>query len=97
MRSEGWWVALLYLALPSVEMAKFRVAERVRHGGHGIPRADIERRYFRSLDNFLGEYAFLVDRAVCYCNADRDPVVVFTQHGTRREVTEPAMLQPCKR
>lgn len=74
-------------------MAKFRVAERVRHGGHGIPHADIERRFFRSLDNFLDEYAFLVDRAVCYCNARRTPVLVFTQQGARREVTEPAMLQ----
>ncbi len=93
LRSEGWWVEMLYLALPSVEMAKSRVAERVRHGGHNIRHADIERRYFRSLDNFLGEYALLVDRAVCYCNANRVPVVVFTQHGAYREVTEPAMLQ----
>ena len=92
-RVVGCRVELIYLALPSVEMAKFRVAERVRHGGHNIPRADIERRYFRSLDNFLGEYALLVDRAVCYCNADRDPVIVFKQHGAQREVTEPARLQ----
>ena len=93
LRSEGWRVELIYLALPSVEMAKCRVAERVRHGGHNIPRADLERRYFRSLDNFLGEYALLVDRAVCYCNADRDPVVVFRQHGALRTVTEPVRLQ----
>ena len=93
LKSGGWRVELIYLALPSVEMAKCRVAERVRHGGHNIPRTDLERRYFRSLDNFLGEYAFLVERAVCYCNADRDPVVVFRQHGTRRTVTEPSRLQ----
>lgn len=93
LRSEGWRVELIYLALPSVEMAKYRVAERVRHGGHNIPRADLERRYFRSLDNFLGEYALLVDRAVCYCNSDRNPVVVFKQHGPRRTVTEPERLQ----
>ena len=93
LKSQGWRVELIYLALPSVEMARCRVAERVIHGGHDIPRADIVRRYFRSLDNFLGEYALLADRAVCYCNADTDPIVVFTQHGARREVAEPAMLQ----
>lgn len=93
LRSEGWRVELIYLALPSVEIAKSRVAERVRHGGHDIPVADIERRYFRSLDNFLGEYVFLADSSVCYCNADREPILVFTQHGVHRHITEPTMLR----
>lgn len=93
MKSESWRVELIYLALPSLEMAKHRVAERALHGGHEIPLADIERRFFRSLDNFLGEYVFLVNRAVCYCNADGDPVVVFTQRGKRREVAEPRLLR----
>ena len=88
LKSEGWRVELIYLALPSVEMAKHRVAERVLHGGHNIPLADIERRFFRSLDNFLGEYVFLADSAVCYCNADESPVVVFAQNGKRREMAE---------
>ena len=93
LKSEGWRVELIYLALPSVEMAKNRVVERALHGGHDIAPEDIERRYFRSLDNFLGEYVFLADRAVCYCNADRRPVVVFRQSGERREVAEPALLR----
>ena len=92
LKSEGWRIELIYLALPSVEMAKHRVAERVRHGGHAIPARDIERRFLRSLDNFFAEYVFLADQSVCYCNADRDPVVVFTQRGDSREVAEPALL-----
>lgn len=93
MKSEGWRIELVYLALPNVELATHRVAERALHGGHDISRADIERRYFRSLDNFLGEDVFLANRAICYCNADMEPVVVFTQHGARRKVAEPEMLQ----
>lgn len=93
LQSEGWRVELIYLALLSVELAKCRVVERVRHGGHDIPKADIERRYFRSLDNFLGEYVFFVDRAVCYLNVDRVPLPVFTQQGTRRDIAEPDILQ----
>ena len=93
LRSEGWRVELIYLALPSVEMARSRVAERVLHGGHDIPRADIDRRFSRSLNNFLGDYVFLADRAVCYLNADEDPVPVFTQIGKRREVVEPEILK----
>ena len=74
-------------------MAKSRVAERVRHGGHDIQVADIERRFFRSMDNFLNDFAFLVDCAVCHFNGGRSPVVVFTQHCEHREVTEPAILR----
>ena len=69
------------------------MAERVLHGGHDIPRADIDRRFSRSLNNFLGDYVFLADRAVCYLNADEDPVPVFTQIGKRREVVEPEILK----
>lgn len=74
-------------------MAKHRVAERVLHGGHNIPLADIEGRFFRSMYNFLSEYVFLANQTVCYCNADRNPVVVLTQRGERREVSEPALLR----
>ena len=93
LKSEGWWVELIYLALPTVEVAKYRVAERVRDGGHDIPLADIERRFYRSMDNFLNDYAFLVDRAVCHFNGGTSPVAVFTQRGEHRNVTEPAILR----
>jgi len=42
---------------PSIEKAKPRVAERVRHSGHDIP----ERRCARSLSSLLDDYASLVD------------------------------------
>lgn len=61
--------------------------------GHDIPEVDITRRYFRSLDNFFGEYVFLAEHAVCYLNVDRDPLPVFTQQGPRRDIAEPDMLQ----
>src|SRR6185503_2879629 len=32
LRSAGWRVEILYLALPSVELSRLRVAERVAHG-----------------------------------------------------------------
>ena len=93
LKAEGWRVDMIYLALQSIEVAKYRVAERVRHGGHGIPPEDIERRFYRSMDNFLNDYAFLVDRAVCYFNSGTSPRKVFTQQGEHREVMEPTILR----
>ena len=37
LRAEQWRTELIYLALPSREMSRLRVAERVAHGGHTIP------------------------------------------------------------
>jgi predicted ABC-type ATPase len=44
LRSAAWRVELVYLALPSVELSRLRVAERVAHGGHSIAPVDIVRR-----------------------------------------------------
>lgn len=92
LKADGWRVELFYLALPSVEVARLRVAERVSHGGHDVPTPDIERRYFRSLDNLFDEYASLVDRAVCFFNVGPSPLPIFTQEGEYRKVTELAIF-----
>jgi len=92
LRATGWRVELIYLSLPNTEMAKLRVAERVSHGGHNIPAPDIERRFFRSLENLFGEYASLVDRTVCFINSGETPEIVFTQLGENREVKQPAVM-----
>lgn len=92
LKAAGWRVELIYLALPNVEMAKMRVIERVRHGGHDIPAPDIERRFVRSLENLFGRYASLVDRALCFLNSGEQPELVFTQQGEQREVKQPEIL-----
>jgi predicted ABC-type ATPase len=43
LRSVGYVVRLIYLWTPSPEFSIWRVAERVRAGGHGIPEDAIRR------------------------------------------------------
>ncbi|OGW60208.1 MAG: hypothetical protein A2V83_02345 [Nitrospirae bacterium RBG_16_64_22] len=93
LKATGWRVELIYLALPNAEMARMRVAERVRHGGHDIPVPDIERRFSRSLENLFGAYALLADRTVCFLNSGETPEIVFTQQGEHREVKQPVVMQ----
>jgi predicted ABC-type ATPase len=93
LRASGWRVELIYLALPTVEMARMRVAERVRHGGHDIPAADIERRFVRSLKNLFEVYSAAVDRTVCFLNSGECPEILFTQAGEHRSVRQAALLQ----
>jgi len=86
LRSSGWQVELIYLALPNKEMSKMRVAERVAHGGHNIPLKDIERRFSRSLNNLLMLFCNAVDRCICYMNDAEDPVPIFEQKGEKRQI-----------
>lgn len=93
LKADGWRVELVYLALPSVELAALRVAERVCHGGHDIPPRDIERRFARGLDRLFGDYAPPVDRTICFFSGGPSPLLVFTQEGAHRVVTEPSILR----
>ena len=69
LQTNGWRVELIYLALPNAEMSRLRVAERVAHGGHNIPEADLIRRFPRSLYNLLNLFAPKVNQAQCYMNS----------------------------
>ena len=93
LQTAGWRVELIYLALPSMEMSKLRVAERVAHGGHSIPVADIERRFARSLGNLLNSFSTQVDACRCFMNSDASPELVFEQQGEVRNVVHTQYYQ----
>ncbi len=86
LQAEGWRVELIYLALPSMAMSKLRVAERVAHGGHNIPVADIERRFARSLGNLFNTFSVQVDACRCFMNSDAAPEPIFEQRGATRSI-----------
>ena len=75
-RQRGYFVKLVFLSLPNVEMALSRVAGRVAQGGHSIPEAVIRRRFDTGLRNFQRLYKPLVNAWVLYDNADQLPVLI---------------------
>jgi predicted ABC-type ATPase len=93
LHAEGWRIELIYLALPSIEMSRLRVAERVAHGGHHIPTADIERRFGRSLSNLFEVFSLAVDNCRCYMNIDMLPELIFEQQGELRSIVHAAHYQ----
>lgn len=86
LKDEGWSVELIYLALPSLELSKERVAERVSHGGHDIEEADIIRRFPRSLANLFGPYGTAVDKVRCFMNDGNSPEPIFERSGNTQSV-----------
>lgn len=93
LQAQGWRVELIYLALPSAEMSRLRVAERVIHGGHDIPADDIIRRFPRSLYNLLHLFSPIVNQARCFMNDSKLPQLVFRQQTNQREIFHPKFFE----
>ena len=75
-RSAGYRVRLIFLGLPTADMAIARVATRVAHGGHNVRSAVVRRRYDAGLRNFQDLYMDLVDRWWWYDNSGRVPQLI---------------------
>jgi predicted ABC-type ATPase len=72
-RKAGYYVKLVFLSLPSADLAVDRVAARVRQGGHGVPDPVIRRRFDAGLQNFHAVYKGLVNSWALYDSAGSAP------------------------
>jgi predicted ABC-type ATPase len=79
----GYSVRLIYLRLPSPELAVARVAARFAQGGHSIPEAVIRRRFEAGWRHFNSKYKLLVDAWSLYDNSQQHSVLV--EEGVNNE------------
>jgi len=75
-QAEGYHISLLFLSLPSPDIAIARVKERVLQGGHDVPETEIRRRFDAGLRNFHSVYRDLVNAWSFYDNSGRTPVLL---------------------
>ena len=61
LQQHGYRVHIVYLWLPTADLAVERVAERVRVGGHDVPAEVVRRRFARGRRNFCVLYRPLAD------------------------------------
>lgn len=73
-RAAGYHVKLIFLSLPSPDIAIGRVRARVAQGGHNIPEAVVRRRFGRGMENFRKVYQRLVDGWILYDSSGSHPV-----------------------
>jgi len=79
-RASGYRVTLVFLWLPSAEVALARVARRISQGGHRISDEVIVRRYAAGLRNMKYLYLPLADIALIYDNSDDSDTLIAAQH-----------------
>lgn len=86
-REKGYQVILYYVGVDSVDTAKTRIAQRVLDGGHGIPDADVERRYKESIRN-LKEIIPFCDRVEVFDNTVKFRQIAVIKQGVLVDVAE---------
>jgi predicted ABC-type ATPase len=82
LRDQGYGIHLVYLWLPSADVAIARVRSRVEAGGHGIPEATVRRRYLSGLRNLFQLYQSLTDTWRVY-DSSGHPVSVASGAGSQ--------------
>jgi predicted ABC-type ATPase len=97
-KQAGWRITLVFLWLPTPEMAITRVGRRIAAGGHAIKPNVIIRRYWAGLRNLHADYLPLADVAAIYDNAGSEPILVAEQiSGTDLTVRDPQRWAMIKR
>lgn len=92
-RSFAPWIAgllkrdyefhLVYLWLPSADLAVERVRDRVQHGGHSVPEDVIRRRYRSGMGNVFQLYIRLATSWRMYDNSLDGPRLIAAGEGFR--------------
>lgn len=84
-QEQGYKVSLIYFWLSSPDLAIERVAQRVRNGGHNIPKEVVVRRYQAGIDNFFNIYMPCVDYWLLADNSET-PRVIVAEGGRGMEI-----------
>ena len=72
-KSQEYHVQLVFLWLPSADMAVNRVSKRVAEGGHNVPEHVVQRRFASGLENLEQIYKPLVNEWRIYDNSGTVP------------------------
>ena len=75
-QDAGYGVKLIFLSLPTPELAIARVAVRVAQRGHAVTEAVVRRRFASGLRNFQEIYLDLADRWEWYDNSGTTPRLI---------------------
>jgi predicted ABC-type ATPase len=87
--TRGYEFHLVFLYLPSADLAVARVAGRVRLGGHNVPDKTIRRRYESGLRNFFSLYQPIATSWRMFDNSSRAGLD-FIAEGRQTQVTHVA-------
>ena len=92
-KSKGYSVYIFFLWIPSMQLAKERIRQRVKQGGHHVSDADVKRRLDRSLSNFFGLYMPLADAWDIFDNSGMEPILIVKSNEKGLQIFDKALYQ----
>jgi predicted ABC-type ATPase len=94
---QGYAFHLVFLWLPSPELAVNRVAERVRAGGHHVAEEVIRRRYVKGISNFFSLYMPIATTWRLYDSEGLVPrLIAAGSHSIEELISDVSALQTIK-
>jgi predicted ABC-type ATPase len=90
--ADGYEFGLVFLWLPSAEMAVQRVQERVRRGGHSVTETIVRRRYHAGIRNFFSLYQPLAKSWRMIDNSGQVPCLVAAGVGQHASIVRDNVL-----
>jgi predicted ABC-type ATPase len=96
--ASGYEFHLVFLWLPSPDLAVDRVAQRVRTGGHHVDELTVRRRYANGIRNFFSLYRPLATTWRVYDNSSgASPLLMAGGRGEEEDlIVKPAAWQQIK-
>jgi predicted ABC-type ATPase len=97
-REKGYEIQLVFLWLKDSEYAVQRVAQRVKQGGHHVPRETIVRRYHSGIKNLFAHYLPLSDRTIIMDNSgEQERIVAIKARTGSMDILDEAVWEKIKR
>jgi predicted ABC-type ATPase len=82
-KKKKYRIVLFYFWINSVKLALARIADRVKKGGHDIPKNVVERRFERSLFNLVNLFLPMCEEWSIFDNSSEAMNLIANGNGTR--------------
>lgn len=92
MRAAGYRIRLDFLWIPTLDLTRDRMKQRVAKGGHDIPDEVQRRRFHLGVRNLAELYRPLVDRWRLFENTKEQPHLVAEEENGRFSVADAPLL-----
>ena len=85
-KNEDYAVHLIFFGLSNTDQSELRVLERVKDGGHYVPRLMIENNFFGNLDQLNRNFK-LLDSLLIFDTSTTAPFLLAKKINTKLELT----------
>jgi len=88
LKSKGYKIHLFFLWIRSIEIARERIAGRVKRGGHNIPKNVIHRRFNKGISNLFNIYRPLMDYWAVFDNSGDLPSMIVSEESGKLKIVD---------